>query len=91
MNCKQGDLAIVVRVFSDVNKWMVGRVVTCESLKIINGHTGWLVMDKISSPPTHMFDYGWVADRCLRPIRDTPGEDETLKWLVVPTTEKTNA
>lgn len=30
-------------------------------------------------------DVGWqIADKNLRPIRDQPGEDETLTWADVP-------
>ncbi|MBK5203907.1 MAG: hypothetical protein JJD98_00410 [Polaromonas sp.] len=84
MNCKQGDLAIVVRVSLSANNWMIGKIVKCEGFEVINGCFGWMVESPIVSPPGYIFDYEWVADHCLRPIRDQPGNDETLTWASLP-------
>lgn len=92
MNCKPGDLAIVCRITEPKNKWMLGQVVQCVRLEILNGRAGWHLAEPISSPAS-LYEWRWVADDCLRPLRD-PGEDaqdETLQWLPVPDLEKAAA
>ena len=84
MNCKQGDLAIGVRVSAAANDWVIGRIVLCEQLRIVRGFSGWMIEGQIVSPDSHNFDYAWVADHCLRPLRDQPGDDETLEWSGLP-------
>lgn len=102
MNCKPGDLAIVVRSKAP---WLLGRVVTCVRLHDSQTHDldglpfggdagpRWVI-----DPPlaTHMTLTGkplllyTVADKALRPIRD-PGDDaqdETLSWKQVPSREE---
>jgi hypothetical protein len=84
MNCKPNDLAVVVR--STANKHLIGRVI-----RVIR-----LCPDDTDCPcwefePT-LFDLRgrriWSAeDHCLRPLRDSPGRDETLDWCPVPTKE----
>jgi hypothetical protein len=91
MNCRPGDLAIVIR--SGLGK-SVGRLVTCirlseeEGLRNRDGSVDW-------GPIWETDDYGptgfgqfhnlW-ADADLRPIRD-PGDDatdESLLWAPAP-------
>lgn len=86
MNCKPGDIArIVLSVDGNVDKlvsverdsgsrddgtvWWV-----CVALQPVNSH------ERVSLPGTRLF----CADRALRPIRDQPGEDETLTWAGKP-------
>jgi hypothetical protein len=95
MNCKPGDLAVIVRC--DSNPECVGRIVQCLSflgcarVDWIMQHDVWEVRwgDKDAREPGVL---GWaVPDSDLRPIRD-PGEDttdESHSWLPpVPTTTK---
>lgn len=84
MNCKQGDLAIVVRACNVEN---IGRVARCMRVSIGGDVTGpgyrfpsavcWVV-----EPPLSSWDgLGFAAavpDAFMRPIRDNDGEDETL-------------
>ena len=85
MNCKQGELGIVVAVrgVGDKNKGHIGKIVT--AVERIHGDQ-WITepvlldLDGTSS---------WISldDSELRPIRDSDGEDETLQWAPVPTKE----
>jgi hypothetical protein len=86
MNCKQGDLAIVIGARSF--KHQIGRVVTCVRHVPYGFRLGmwkavdydvWIVSDSREE---------WLhSDARLRPIRDNDGEDETLQWAPVPTKE----
>lgn len=83
MNCKPGDLAVIVNTIPRFSRF-IGRIV--------------VVVELNNSLPSH-FEPQWdtdlkenghtvvVADRHLRPIRDNPGQDETLTWRDVPTKE----
>ena len=79
MNCKPGDLAVVVRARMDPSK--IGKIV-----EVICWHSrakGWVV-----EPPLCVggWEFPAVHDDCLQPIRN-PGDDaidETLAWLPVP-------
>lgn len=86
MNCKQHDIAIIVRVFADEFTWAVGKVVRCKSAERINGLDGWILEDGISPSQESCRVWMWVADRCLKPIRDhgDDAKDETLSWRDVP-------
>ena len=91
MNCKEGDLAVIVR--SDFGHG--GKIVRCLkphiSLVWRSGRRG------IASSPQEVFCWqidtpllkkgkmhNIMNDECLRPIRDQPGADETLSWKDVP-------
>jgi len=86
MNCKQGDLAIVIAAVWDMST--IGRVVTCiqhvpkgfeTKEQRAAGNDVWLVSDGREK---------WLhGDSRLRPIRDNDGEDETLQWAPVPKEE----
>jgi hypothetical protein len=81
MNCKQGDLAVIVKVLNPKNSQIIGKIVRCiEPVVSWDNIAGWAV-----DPPLS-FAIG-VADENLRPIRDNDGEDETLQWSPVPTKE----
>ena len=89
MNCKPGDLAHIYRVTDKANTWMLGQVVRCVRMEVMKGRAGWHLEQGVTHSQT-IFAWEWVADDCLRPIRD-PGDDaqdESLSWLPVPCTEK---
>ena len=78
MNCKQGDLAIVVRSYAGNE----GKIVRC--LRFVGSvpgyyldHDHWLVDTVITSNLGYKDPY--FPDKILRPIRDQPGEDEILR------------
>lgn len=83
MNCKQGDLAIIVNSRNSKN---IGKIVTCLELDL-STHTPygyrwldsprWKVGIKIISNLGHLIDS--VADCNLRPLRDNDGEDEMIR------------
>lgn len=85
LNCRPGDLAVVVELGRDCHSepWAIGRIVRCLTTYQHEGHTCWRV-----DPPLRQFV--GVYDGALRPIRD-PGEDardESHAWLPpVPTKE----
>lgn len=84
MNCKQGDLAIVVKSMNGHE----GKIVKC--MRFVGKVHGWQCDDRWEIDQ-HLQGFlgGWTntaSDSCLRPIRD-PGNDatdETLEWLSVP-------
>lgn len=81
MNCKKGDLAIVV------NGENTGTLVDVIEEHPLYGTGTWLVIAHGSGTAIFgTFKPGdWVGcdDSKLRPIRDQPGEDETLTWAPV--------
>jgi hypothetical protein len=96
MNCKPGDLAIVIRsnagnegLIVAVERWADARTVTLAGG--LNRDPGWLCVARAFN----VFDYGQkrvvgtvdrgvFPDKNLRPIRDNDGEDETLSWAGLP-------
>lgn len=90
MNCKQGDLAVIVE-----GPRNVGRFVNVLEPSAYHG-AGWWYVESAAGPLLGTYPVngkedigtlGHIEDRRLRPIRD-PGEDardETLEWLPVPT------
>jgi hypothetical protein len=79
MNCKQGDLAVIVRSVAGNE----GAVVTC--LELV-GRPAWY-MKELPGPIWRvdrilrgkLFNTDKVADIQLRPLRDSDGEDEILR------------
>ena len=69
MNCKQGDLAIIVRCTLEPSA--NGKIVRCVSSFVIDGHVGWEIDPFVKVSNGY---YSSVVDRLLRPIRD-PGDD----------------
>ena len=82
MNCKQGDIAIVVKS-SHGNE---GKIVTCT--KFLGNVSGFRFDDywAIDTPITGSdgIPCDTVSDRALKPIRGTFGPDQTLAWKPVP-------
>jgi hypothetical protein len=70
MNCKPGDLAVIVRTERVDGKKYIGRIVRCLH-PILD--FGWIVEPNVPG-------FIGVHDRCLKPIRDNDGDDETLTW-----------
>jgi hypothetical protein len=83
MNCKPGDIAIVVRAGATAEN--VGKLV--EVIGPSAAYPGWWTVQSLS---------GWLAgasgramagnieDHRLRPLRDSDGDDETLTWVGKP-------
>jgi len=93
MNCKQGDLVRYVgsNPYNRPNVYgWIGK--TIRLMKDDSGNAGWLVNPPIPGG-IHLIGSGgymdgdWVCDSILRPIRDNPGQDETLQWAPVPKKE----
>lgn len=91
MNCKQGDLAIVVRsLFGNT-----GKVVTCLNL-LPAGYGSYakelgpiwetdnhnIVSGLMDGTPMRVSNL--ISDANLRPLRGSDGQDESLTWLDVP-------
>jgi hypothetical protein len=79
MNCKAGDMAVIVRGPAFKKFW--GRIVqVVETDGIL-----WRLAESLDGDPKYWL---LVPDGCLKPLRD-PGDDakdETLEWLpLVPT------
>lgn len=95
MNCKQGDLAMFIRVAPNGSVGRnIGRIVTCIDLLLFKRictpagiktfENVWIVRPKLVSWEGKPTPY--CPDEWLRPIRD-PGDDaqdETLSWKIVP-------
>ena len=81
MNCKPGDLAVIVRSIAGNE----GRIVRClefvgpgDDQKLCDC---WLLDQQI---PGTLRPIRVISDSKLRPIRDNNGEDETLTWAGKP-------
>ena len=82
MNCKKGDLAVVVRSkFGNL-----GRIVQCLRLATKEDHEAYNVF--FDNDPTWILDVPvncsfstapLITDKQLRPLRDSNGEDEMLR------------
>jgi len=86
MNCKPGDLAVVVRARTHPD--LLGRITRCLSLA---GPSVWHVepmrsryISGYDCGGVIQFDVALANDDCLRPLRDEPGLDETLRLYDVP-------
>ena len=105
LNCRPGDLAIVLAPKSGASCSATGRIVTAVSLQpagrcvtpdglefedIPVGASYWLVLYSRPMPQISMLGtvrasiYDVIRDSRLRPIRDQPGDDETLSWISIP-------
>jgi hypothetical protein len=87
MNCKPGDLAVIVRGISGWSDYCIGRIVTVTKLAANeSGDPAWRYEPEIVCVK-HGRPFDVIEDSMLRPLRD-PGEgatDETLLWLPSPT------
>ena len=92
MNCQKGDLAVMIRSAAGNE----GRIVTClrlasekevkETSFRSNLEPVWIIDSSLRSSCGRSMSM--AIDAWLRPIRDQPGEDETLTWAGFPTTHK---
>lgn len=83
LNCRPGDLAIIVRCRPG-SEVMLGKVVQVKEATLMDaGHPGWLV-DPVPCPMNSSGFTTRIADRVLKPLRGAPGRDETLVWQRVP-------
>jgi hypothetical protein len=82
MNCKPGDLAVIIRTSPAWAKYL-GRLVTCLELDPYHRQGPSWRLDIKHTTGAHIY----ACDSGLRPIRDNPGKDETLDWCPVPTKE----
>lgn len=75
LNCRKGDLAVVVN--AAYAKELIGSIVTCARFNDSFGWPGWEISPVLGR-------YWLCHDRNLRPLRNQPGQDETLTWADVP-------
>jgi hypothetical protein len=82
MNCKPGDLAVIVRSIAGNE----GKIVRCVTPVFMDGILG-AGMRWVTDPPLPDFlgngSYP-PLDANMRPIRDNDGADETLTWASKP-------
>ena len=83
MNCKQGDLAIVV---GDAMGFHIGKIVTVTRQAIIDGVPAWHTEPKLIDPDNYGGNICAPADQHLLPIRDPGPEavDEMVQKLGSP-------
>ena len=84
MNCKKGDLAVVVSCgnLSSSNAIYIGQLVTLATLKRFNCGRCWVTIPALLDVRDGV-EIAW-HEAGLRPIRDQPGADETLAWAGKP-------
>ena len=70
MNCKPGDLAVIVLTGTEYDGTFV------DVLELVDGYWDCLTLRE-------RLDLS-IDDGALRPIRDQPGDDETLTWAGKP-------
>lgn len=85
MNCKPGDLAVVVGSCDISGDYLLGRIFTVTRSFMEDGEAYWEYEGATVETPFGTLE--GIADDNLKPIRD-PGDDaqdETLLWLLTPT------
>ena len=91
MNCKQGDLAVIVKSWAGNEGKIVHCVRLATHLDIArvnfekNMGAVWVVDTSLTTERGRQVSL--ALDCQIRPIRDNDGEDETLQWAPVPTKE----
>lgn len=85
MNCKPGDLAVIVSISNPADRPHLGKIVTCIRHRMDEYGGGWVTSPELTilKGPCRGFSLIWHDDD-LRPIRDQDGEDETLAWAGKP-------
>lgn len=86
MRCKVGDLAIIVRADRG-QQFMLGLLV--EVLRADMPGAWHVKLQREVTNPYNGFvsQFAHARDDYLRPIRDNPGDDETLVWAPLKETE----
>jgi hypothetical protein len=76
MNCKQGDMAVVVHRRYSWDGWRIGHIAKCvePDFHPITKEPAWVIDPPLISPTGEVHDA--IIDAILRPIRD-PGDDAT--------------
>lgn len=85
LNCKPGDLAVIV---GGLYPEFFGHIVTITEACSVHANSWETDPQKFFARCRQPMSF---HDRTLRPIRDNPGQDETLTWLDVPSTDKVTA
>jgi hypothetical protein len=100
LNCKPGDLAVIVAPYALSGRGSVVKVLRParhrENLlgaefTLVYGEFGWVCQGSVTMESGAVERLTAISDGCLRPIRD-PGEDardETLSWKRVPSPSTT--
>ena len=85
MNCKPGDLAVIVRADNKVDRPHIGKIVECIYWLPDEFGGMWRTEPrlKVLRGPCKGREIGW-HDGDLRPIRDNDGEDEMLRIVGKP-------
>jgi hypothetical protein len=85
LNCRPGDLAILVRAHP-VASACIGRVVRLVGVTLISGSPAWSYegMPWRGGSPMDRWTWYEIPDAWLRPIRDNDGEDESFRWAPAP-------
>jgi len=96
MNCKPGDLAVIVRARCPENIGLIVVILSEWELDEVDGFS-WLTESSYPTPtvwcddgePAGMDRQAFVPDAWMRPLRDLGdhARDETLSWLPSPVTE----
>ena len=75
LRCKPGDLVVVVKVHPSLSE-LLGRICTVLTFRA----------DGVWTTDLKYEDYTLLvgSDEHFRPLRDNPGQDETLQWAPVP-------
>ena len=79
LNCKPGDLAVLVRAHLSENLGLICRVIGPSSFGPGWWHVEFSKAIRWISGPRCLSHVGECQDSNLRPIRDQPGEDEMLR------------
>lgn len=87
MNCKPGDLAVIVQSIHGQHGALIS--VEKDSGRRDNGQHWWLckALQTIrcsNGKFIHAGDFGYAADANIRPLRDSDGEDEMLRIVGKP-------
>jgi hypothetical protein len=95
MNCKQGDLAVIVRS----ERGNEGKVLTCLRLATFSevnaeGFTAWrgpVWVTDANIPCAYGYATSLFPDSRLKPLRDGEGEDEMLRLVGLPNVDTPQA
>lgn len=89
MNCRPGDLVVIVRCTCESDRDCLGRI-----FRVIEPYEACgLILWTVEASKYRGANVSGIRDDCARPLRD-PGEDakdESLLWLPSPSREKETA
>lgn len=85
MNCRQNDIAIIARNVSGIRciGLMRDKIVQVERVDGADFFGGlyWRLRQPFACPCGSGRTVGYVYDADLTPIRDVPGDDQTIGWV----------